>query len=453
MKRLVKLFMLAFALVSFYNVFAAGLEIIDSDEVGADTYIIGTHMFTEQRLYLSTQDIMWASRTIEGDSKDDMVIYYKDLNGNWVDGLTGIEITVPSSFEIEEIDSVLVNKILYGDVNEDEIINVDDIRYITDYIAGYTMPHDFVEENADVNGDGKINIADSELLNKYINGFYPNANLPEQSLGTTYIVRYFIDENKLDIYSVDYVLEGEILIKPQNPNLDGYSFVNWHLNDSMFDDFGETINRNLDLIALWNPNISIPEAPLLSTPIGDYNFIYFDIKFNGVYSDSEKWADIDGVEIYEIVDEELIIIDTSGEPVMITVEPGETRKFVARVYIYDNFNNIIYSEFSNEVVKEYYNESPTLSALKRGNNEWLLTITHEGAYDNFNNYFLSGYELYEKVGNSLVLIDSSERVFEKIVTIIPGERKVFVARIYTYDKLHNKLHSEFSDEVIIDSVI
>lgn len=133
MKKLINLFITVFALIFITKVNAAeNLMEISAHEVPSDTYIIGTHAFTEERLYLSTQDIMWASRTIDGSSKADMIIYYKDLNGNWVDGLTGEKITVPSTFKIEEVDSELVQLLMIeavGKVEEDEVYLLNEHEY------------------------------------------------------------------------------------------------------------------------------------------------------------------------------------------------------------------------------------------------------------------------------------------------------------------------------------
>lgn len=46
---------------------------ISSSDIPPRTYVIGTHEFTEN-ITLSTKHIMLASRTIEGDTLDDMII-------------------------------------------------------------------------------------------------------------------------------------------------------------------------------------------------------------------------------------------------------------------------------------------------------------------------------------------------------------------------------------------
>lgn len=93
---------------------------IFSHDVPTDTYIIGSHAFDTNRTYLSTEDIMWAARTIEDvESKDDMIIYYKNYDGEWINGRTGENVTVPSTFKIEEVNGEEVKGIFINTVLEE----------------------------------------------------------------------------------------------------------------------------------------------------------------------------------------------------------------------------------------------------------------------------------------------------------------------------------------------
>lgn len=98
-------FLFSIFFIGNIDVFAANKPYtISAHDIPADTYIIGTHAFDTNRTYLSTEDIMWAARTIEDvESKDDMIIYYKNYNGKWINGRTGENVTVPSTFKIEEV--------------------------------------------------------------------------------------------------------------------------------------------------------------------------------------------------------------------------------------------------------------------------------------------------------------------------------------------------------------
>lgn len=59
-------------------------------------YVIGTHLFTEETSYISTQIMMYAARTIdipegvEGqDALEYMKVYSRDLEGNWIEAISG----------------------------------------------------------------------------------------------------------------------------------------------------------------------------------------------------------------------------------------------------------------------------------------------------------------------------------------------------------------------------
>ena len=85
------------------------VKAISSSEVAPTTYIIGNYMFTRNKNdnydgVLNTKRIMLAARTITGTQESDMIIYYKNAAGRWIDGLSGKSITVPSEFNIEVTD-------------------------------------------------------------------------------------------------------------------------------------------------------------------------------------------------------------------------------------------------------------------------------------------------------------------------------------------------------------
>ena len=102
-------------LFSFLGLFLIGtvgvnaLE-IDKDDVANSTYVIGTHMFTrdansDYNGQLTTKHIMLAAKTIVGNDLDDMIIYYKNARGNWVDAMEGTTVTMPETIEIEHTNS------------------------------------------------------------------------------------------------------------------------------------------------------------------------------------------------------------------------------------------------------------------------------------------------------------------------------------------------------------
>lgn len=81
---------------------------ISSSEVDNNSYVIGKYLFTRdkntEKNYngeLTTQVMLLASKSIDGEELTDMQVYYKTFLGDWINGITGESITPPNYFEIE----------------------------------------------------------------------------------------------------------------------------------------------------------------------------------------------------------------------------------------------------------------------------------------------------------------------------------------------------------------
>ena len=97
MKKQIKHLLLALGLVAISTNVSA--KEINKNEIPENSYVIGNHVFTENTI-LTTRHIMLASKTIEGNSLDNMIIYYKAPGGTWMEGLSGEELNVPDKFDI-----------------------------------------------------------------------------------------------------------------------------------------------------------------------------------------------------------------------------------------------------------------------------------------------------------------------------------------------------------------
>ena len=103
---------LLFSLVLFSFFFSfVSAETISQNDVEASTYIIGNYMFTRNKNpnydgVLTTKRIMIAAKTIDGNSENKMIIYYKRINGEWIDALSGETIVPPTSFDVERVDMI-----------------------------------------------------------------------------------------------------------------------------------------------------------------------------------------------------------------------------------------------------------------------------------------------------------------------------------------------------------
>lgn len=117
---------------------------VKSEDIPNSTYVIGTHMFTREKNeetgyegQLSTQLIMLASQTINSDNLDDMIIYYKNPRGKWVNALTENTVAAPETFEISKKDLVRyvpapvlqVNTFVYSEINQMQDLDINVNNY------------------------------------------------------------------------------------------------------------------------------------------------------------------------------------------------------------------------------------------------------------------------------------------------------------------------------------
>ena len=149
--------------------------IVSKDDVESGTYIIGKYMFTrtpnDENNYdgkLNTKRIMLASKTISGDTESAMIVYYKNVAGNWIDGLTGKALVAPSTFEIDVIDMnvEVAGPIILDDLS-DYIVNKVDVYPSTYIIGNYMYTRDIDQKN---NYDGVLNTQKIMLASKTLTG-------------------------------------------------------------------------------------------------------------------------------------------------------------------------------------------------------------------------------------------------------------------------------------------
>lgn len=102
------LFEFVMAIVFCFIGKSVNAETMFPDEIQGPAYVIGSHIFTREvnkttgyEGRLTTNLIMLASQTAETSGLNDVIIYYKTSTGNWINGLTGESIQVPTSFEIK----------------------------------------------------------------------------------------------------------------------------------------------------------------------------------------------------------------------------------------------------------------------------------------------------------------------------------------------------------------
>ncbi len=105
-----------------------------NSNIGSGTYIIGAYLFDKNKTAnyngtLTTPLIMLASKSINSNNLQDMVIYYKNARGKWINAINSQSISsVPSIFEITYVDLVKMT----SDVLKDDKITILEKTYTYD---------------------------------------------------------------------------------------------------------------------------------------------------------------------------------------------------------------------------------------------------------------------------------------------------------------------------------
>lgn len=299
MKKKLLYLLLLFGILFCIKINVNAKEILSSD-ISPRTYIIGAYEFTENTT-LTTRHIMLASKTIDGNTLNDMIIYYKNPRGKWINGLTGEIVEVSDKFNIEYVDL---------------------IKFLT--------------------------------------------------------------------------------------------------------------------------------TPTLENILGDETSATLSITSSGYYLDSNNLSKISGWELYEkTTDGYSKITEGTNYNYKVTLNPGETKTFVARVYKLNETLDRVYSDYSNEVevTREKLN-TPTLTNDYNDKTKASLSILGAGYYGSSEETLkeISGWELYEKTENGYSKITEGTN-YTYQMELVPGETKIFVARVYKDKENKDRIYSEYSNEL------
>ena len=385
----------------------AGLTNVNAKEIAADdieprTYVIGSHEFTENST-LTTRHIMLASKTIDGNTLNDMIIYYKNPRGKWINGLTGETIEVSEKFNIEYVDLVkfLTAPTLANDYNDKTKANLSILG------AGYygsseeTLKEISGWELYEKTADGYTKITEGT------NYTYEVALTPGET--KTFVARVYKLNETLDRVYSDYSNEVEVTRETLN-------------TPTLANDYNDKTKANLSILGA------------------------------GYYGSSEETLkEISGWELYEKTTNGYSkITEGTNYTYQMELVPEETKTFVARVYKDKENGNRIYSEYSNELeVTREKLQTPTLARDFHYTNLAKLAITAEGYYGSSEETLkeITGWELYEKVGENYNKIKEGTEYFYTSNEFAPGETKVYVSRVYYETTDGNRIYSDYSNEL------
>ncbi len=156
-------------LTAYENIlrYQVGKDLVKADytptNLSSGSYVIGNHLFTrdgsdEYNGILTTDYIMLASKSIESDKKDDMIVYVKSAKGGWKNAITDNEVIPPENFNITYVN--MIPSYQYNGLYSNSIMNYTEEDY---FVLAVTQINDkkaivSIESNGmTIHGIGNVN--------------------------------------------------------------------------------------------------------------------------------------------------------------------------------------------------------------------------------------------------------------------------------------------------------
>lgn len=445
------------------NVYA---KTITPNEVPESTYIIGTHMFTrnvnEQTGYtgrLTTNLIMFASKTIESNDLSSMIIYYRLGSGKWINGLTGGSVTLPETFEINYTDLQLEednntvkkpkNPILYLEgpkfiaYENDEFINAfkyqltifnDDIEDISNKVDGVEII---------VTNNGQIENLDYKYGDKF--GFvFPPLNVGDSGIESLIPGRR---------YHADYL---EI-----TNNYDG--FVSIAVKAYALDGNGKKTYSDTVFVSI-NPDTNFPVPKVINNYSNPDYISEKDNNFN--YKLGIEYPKAEVFTVHQTKFAYILQENTDGvnrdigvfglnKKAEITIPKNSIKTYTARLGYYDSESKFRYFTQEQIIGNEYVIDTreltaPELKISPEADGGLYLRINsdfYENQDKNSLDYLIEGTEIYEiYYKDNVKKYKLLEGKFNFVHTSA-NDSSSYVARVYATNAAGKKVYSEFSEEI------
>ena len=182
---------------------------------------------------------------------------------------TLISLYVSGSYNVDLPNYPITDYAMYGDANEDGIIDLIDALAVMEYLSSNSGLTKQGIKNADVNADGKVNNVDSLLIMQYSSGWYDDANLPLAPLNNYQMYGDVNEDGTVDNFDTIELLK----YLSGTQTLTKQAFKNADVND-------DGIVNNVDNVLISRYTVGWYEDTLAGEPIIDY-VLYADVNNDG----------------------------------------------------------------------------------------------------------------------------------------------------------------------------
>lgn len=460
MKKVVICFTVLMCFLVLGNVKTVSAAEIDIDDIENSTYVIGKCMFTREISenysgILTTDVIMLASKTIDSNRLEDMVIYYKTARGVWKNVLTDQEVQMPETVNIQY---------------KNNEVYIEQAKLRNDTLHQWEINH---PEEAYIPGlvDGKYTY-DLAVYSEMISGYViyekvgtDYVSVGEGAPGNPAAIEVYVEPGEKKVF-----VAKTYALKENGDRL--YSEV----SDELVIDHTTYVTPVLENITIKQWEINHPNTPYipnLSAEEEGYYVYDLGINFNA-YKNSPNYAapTVSGYEVYEKEGTNYsdgVEVDF-GAAAWAKVQPGEKKVYVVRVFATKVDGTKVYSEYSNEITIDHRTlltpklENVTIKTWEQEHLDqpYVAELVEEAYhydlgidssfYQSGSNISVSGYEIYTEQGITYTKVgEGSIGPSETVkVTVAPGERKVFYARVYAITSEGERIYSTYSDNMVID---
>ncbi|MBR5684375.1 MAG: hypothetical protein IKW96_14060 [Ruminococcus sp.] len=405
----------------------------------------------------------------------------RDNDGGWKS--SSVNIGVGSGSAIYTNVPIIMNDgtiiepyFMYGDINDDGVIDIEDARMIVDFLNGdIELPDDRARKAADANRDGVVDEKDITALEEHINGKKPindsniiNNDNDSDSDGLTDLEEYKLGTNRFnpdtDGDGLTDKEEKDKGTKPLNPDTDGD-----YLNDGIDPDpltvqpiqiDDSTLNDNVDWAGWDVIESDYPTDGRLGTiRVGEgskyKNYYEFVRKVNYNFEFV--------IEPTKNSDYEITMSDSSMDAYFIRVyeidEKGNERKEI-EPYSITIDNKTLISKLSLESGKKYiirmlnYNDCDKGEfAVRISQDNWVYA-PHGGAVNQYTDDSMPIYMVYlpEDTVKDWIWLDNLEKKINnsQLYTVEEGEEHY---RQYIADEMYHKFYKEVYEDInVMDKI-